>query len=566
MTYSIMREGFVAIGGRFSVARRGQDGQQEHPPRRSRRRPCSTLPRQSTKPSVGWHFLLLVLACIFLVQIVSSFSSIFPGHSFTDGRRVKYYMSSAETPNTADPSSRLGNETYDFWEDNLSLKSFNMDLQNLAIDDPQKAQDALEIMEDLHRKQKPMTVLPDAACYNTVIEGWLDADQLDAADALLQRMEELQDQYKGEGDEATMALTELTYLLVIQGWANDSKNDIQGTSAERAEALMRHMQARGFAPNVKIWSIVLDGWCKRAGIARGAMKQAEALLEEMEAAYDNVTTTSVPPNVLTYTSFIGGLSRSKERNLAQRAESVLERMQKRGVSADAVAYTSVLNCWSKATFRREREMAATRSLHILAEMERLYAKEMYHVKPSHITYATAISAIGNSLDPQAPQLAEEVLERMDKLHKTGAIANLKPTTQTYNAVLLALSRAPSDNKLRHARRAEQILYEMIKISAEGDKDVQPDVRTWAAVLRAWVQCGTADAAENAQRVLDKLEEMYLKGEANFLPNYVCYTTVMGAWGRSRRRGALDKMESILRHMEDTYEETLEAEIRPNTGT
>jgi hypothetical protein len=37
-----------------------------------------------------------------------------------------------------------------YWDEALSLRAFNMDLQNLAMEDPHKAQDALEIMIDLH--------------------------------------------------------------------------------------------------------------------------------------------------------------------------------------------------------------------------------------------------------------------------------------------------------------------------------------------------------------------------------------------------------------------------------
>ena len=39
---------------------------------------------------------------------------------------------------------------------------------------------------------------------------------------------------------------------------------------------------------------------------------------------------------------------------------------------------------------------------------------------------------------------------------------------------------------------------------------------------------------------------------------------MGAWGYSKENDALDKMEAILRRMETEYEETLEADVRPNT--
>jgi hypothetical protein len=153
------------------------------------------------------------------------------------------------------------------------------------------------------------------------------------------------------------------------------------------------------------------------------------------------------------------------------------------------------------------------------------SKKIYSVKPSLITYATAIAAIGNSLDPAAPELAESVLQRMHKLQESGAIANLKPGTTTYNAVIYALSRAPASNRLRYAQRAEKILDEMSERAQQGEKDVQPDVRTWAAVLRAWTRSKQPDAAENAQRVLDKMEYRYKKGLSSVRPNFVCYTTV-----------------------------------------
>uniref|UniRef100_A0A7S2Y9L3 Pentacotripeptide-repeat region of PRORP domain-containing protein n=1 Tax=Entomoneis paludosa TaxID=265537 RepID=A0A7S2Y9L3_9STRA len=141
--------------------------------------------------------------------------------------------------------------------------------------------------------------------------------------------------------------------------------------------------------------------------------------------------------------------------------------------------------------------------------------------------------------------------------------NLKPTTSIYNAVINALSRAPG-NRLKFAQKAEKYLMEMHRRSAKGEKEVQPDVRTWAAVLRSWAMSRAPDAAENAERVLDQLEDMHLKGETPIRPNYVCYTTVMGAWGHSRRHDALDKMEAILLRMEDHFTKTQEADMRPNT--
>jgi pentatricopeptide repeat protein len=469
----------------------------------------------------------------------------------------------------------------------ITLKSFNADLHNLALEDPVKAHDAVEIMLDLYRKdpESPRTVQPDATCFTTVMDGYVHAGKIELAQTVLDQMErfaatDLAEQVPCNSTTATSRFspTDLTYILMVQAWANDYREDYTGSSAEKAVAILRRMQSAWMQRQlqsatdtpemsqtqslVKAWTIVVEGWCKRSGIARQAMQRAEELLQEME---DDATPEIERPNVLTYTSYIGGLSRCRQGDLARKAEQVLERMERHGVQPDMVAYTSVINCWSRAASRRERSMAATRALCILSDMERMYiVKRMYNVKPSMITYATAIAAIGNSLQPDAPQMAEDVLKRMQKLHESGDIANLKPGTAIYNAVIYALSQAPVSNRLKYAQRAEQILDEMSQRAQRGEPDVQPDVRTWAAVLRAWARSKQPDAAENAQRVLDKMEYRYKKGISPVRPNFVCCTTVMGAWGQSSSELALDKLERILHHMEESYEKTLEPDIRPNT--
>ena len=153
---------------------------------------------------------------------------------------------------------------------------------------------------------------------------------------------------------------------------------------------------------------------------------------------------------------------------------------------------------------------------------------------------------------------------MRHLHESGTIVNVKPNTAAYNAVIFALGRAPVSKRNPTALRAEKLFDDMTQRAAQGERDVQPDVRTWAFLLRAWSRCKQPDAAEQAQRILDNMEYLYEKGLSQVRPNFVCYTTVMGAWGYSRSNDALDNMERILKRMEDQYSETLEPDVRPNT--
>ena len=471
-------------------------------------------------------------------------------------------------------------DEYNFWEAGITTASFNMDLHNLAMEDAQKAQDALEIMEDLYQRhngtQNGIYIKPNTACYTTVIDGWMQSDDDDAAvraQGLLDRMEQMHDE---TGDES-ICPNAVTYMLVCQAWADRHDDDLTGQSAKRAEQILERMKDRGIQPNVKVYTSILLAWCKRSGRVRGAMDRAEKLLVEMESyslaapikssnetddlvSHRNIR-EGIRPNVITYTTFIGGLSRCKEPNLAIRAEAVLERMERHGVQPDMVAYTSVINAWAKCKSRKEKERAASRAVALLKRMEELYARGHHYAKPSLISYSTAINAIGNSLDPDAPEMAEKVIRHMYNLHESNTITGIKPSTATFNAVITAMARSKLRRGRNTARKAESLLVEMFKRTRAGEKHVQPNVKSWGSVILAWAECGLPDAADNAQRVLDKMESLYHQGDSMIMPNVVCFTTVMGAWCSS---GRLDRAEEILMKMEKQYEVTGDEEVRPNS--
>lgn len=487
--------------------------------------------------------------------------------------------------------------SYNFWGSQTTSSSFNMDLQNMASENVQKAQDALEIMEEKyqhivakeeedtqhqlavsatereHTNDENAIIKPDVTCYNTIIHGWVHSDHPRAAhkaQALLDRLEQIYD------DSGTMEPTTSSYMLVCQAWAEEDQ-DMTGTSARHAENIIDRMAQRGMAPCKKVFTSVIHAWCQRSGKTRGAMDRAEAVLAEMERLGDalaNVedddddnalrTSDSLRPNVVTYTAVISGLARSREQNLARRAEAILRRMEKNGVEPDMVAYTAVLMAWSKAKSHKERRMAASRAISILGEMEQKYLNQKFYCKPSAVSYTTAISAIGNSLDKDAAEMAEKIIRRMYKLHEEGSITGINPTTVTFNAVISTVARIKDRrNKGLHAQRAQRLLAEMIRRSQEGETSVEPNEKSWGGVMLAWATSGVGNAAENAERVLRNMEELYQSGKSSVRPNTICMTTVMRAWSYSRQDDALNKAEAILMKMEEDYEKTRDESLRPN---
>jgi hypothetical protein len=410
-----------------------------------------------------------------------------------------------------------------------------------------------------------------------------------AAQKLLDRMEALEHLHPSP----------LTYRLVCQGWARSQ-------NVQNAQAILERYAQKvhvGCTTNntflfpqsdlVTFYAIVIEGWCRLVGKVPDAMERAEALLNEMETSCcvrevqqqqrPSIADTNdsdlrntrgarsqdLGPFSLAYTSIISALPRTKQANLARKADIILQRMARFGVEPDVVVYTCWANCWAKATSRIERKMASKKVLKLLDDMEDSYITQgNYLLKPSSITYATAIKAIGYSLDPDAPKLAEEVLRRMYRLTESKVI-HVPPTIANFNAVITALSTSGTKKqKGENARRAEALLVEMIRRSRQGESAVEPSAMSWGSVLRAWAESGLPDSGEQAQRVLDQFEKWYEAGNSLVRPNVVCYTTVMSAWGRGNAppKTALEKVNKILSKLEQEYIETLDETLRPNKVT
>ena len=619
---------------------------------------------RSRKPSgilaviLVWWCIVLIINMSLLQEVISFRSSFttafaFSSYQYTHPQRRKLQYDQfcsdrdlsrlscgspwAEVVEDDDTTTTNSIDIYDFYEKDISIQSFNMDLRSIASTDPRRAHAILDKMEKIYQIDSTNSSLePDSVSYTTVIEGWFlhkieksetfdtsksfstksgmievrtrDIDEITdrnstmiemnnaaaySAQSLLNRME----------DSNRLVPSGSTYCLVCQKWAESySPMDTTGHNMDMAKTVLesyarceQHSSAMHSSSIhlSRLYTIVLDGWCRLIGKVPRAMAHAEALLENMEnltyaeskrqeEEHSDVGTTSndgtyrrrhgvVGPNSVTYTSIIVGLSQSKQSNMARKADAIIDRMRNFGLEPDVVVYTAVLNCWAKTKSHIERECAASRALELLQKMEDSYIVDKNHLlKPSLITYITAIKAIGYSLDPNAPELAEKVLRRMYNLTESGSI-HVPPNVATYNAVIHALSTSGSNRgqKGDNARKAEGLLVEMVRRSREdGESSLQPSVVSWGSVLRAYALSGLHDSGEQAQRIVDMLEAWYESGNSNIRPNVVCYTTVLSAWARGKEpaRVALEKVNKILALLETLYEETLDESFRPNKIT
>jgi Pentatricopeptide repeat domain len=369
-------------------------------------------------------------------------------------------------------------EVYDVSD--CTIRSFNMDLYNLAMEDPFAAEDAVNYLVE-QREQQQDKLVPNSASFGIVMEGFIQNNELEGAEAFLFREE--------PAGGATTGVTLHECMRLMQAWKDyEITSDFRGHGAEQAERILRRYRG---PEEEKLLCVAIEAWSRRSGLCVFAIDRAEQLLLELEDRPKNGNRTETS-RLYAYTSYMVGLSKMRSRpDVATTAQNIYET---KITQPDVVAVTAVLNCWAKTRSTKERSIAATQAIAILDDLER-----REYLEANVVTYRTAIAAIGNSLQDADLALAESIIT--DRMPGKG----IEPDTKTYNMLLLYA--------VRDAQRAVEILETM---------PCEPDVETWGAVLRL---CDP----DQGQLLLNKMERLYEKDPSNVRPNCVCYTTVRPFW-------------------------------------
>lgn len=163
---------------------------------------------------------------------------------------------------------------------------------------------------------------------------------------------------------------------------------------------------------------------------------------------------------------------------------------------------------------------------------------------------------------KAAERAEEILEWMDRLYKSGNYC-VRPDTITFNAVLDAWARS-GDRMAAH--RAEQILDHMDELYRAGNQGVKPDTYTYNTLINAHAKSSEKGSAARAEHVLQVMKQRYLDGDGDFKPNTRTHTSVIDAWAKSGEKGAARRAEQLLNGMITSFEESGDHDSKPNVHT
>jgi hypothetical protein len=158
------------------------------------------------------------------------------------------------------------------------------------------------------------------------------------------------------------------------------------------------------------------------------------------------------------------------------------------------------------------------------------------VRPDKYTFNTVIHAYSKTGGKEAATKAQDLLLRMQKMHKEGNVL-AKADTITYNCVINCWAKSNRGGDA--ANEAEKLLNKMHRLYEMGDPDVKPNVVTYGAVIDAFAKSGQRGAASKADGLLANMIRSHQSDpfkHADLCPNTYVFNTVINCWSKSKERG------------------------------
>jgi pentatricopeptide repeat protein len=335
----------------------------------------------------------------------------------------------------------------------------------------------------------------------------------------------------------------------LQEWIQDSTKEppdvvvvgtvlqaivVTSSNPQQAEAFWNQItkQLPHLQPNKFWYAIMTSAWAKQGNVPM-AMKWLDKMRNEGGYEPDLATWNSLLVAHAKQPGAVGTTSTPGHKDSlvsAEQAETLLYKMielYEQGhiqQPPDVVSYSTVLDAWAQRAWKNPR--AAQRAQLLLERMEQEHADGKVVPVPNIVSYNTVIQAHGRAGNPE---LAEQVfLALLEKEH-------VRPDEITVTAVLSAWSQVGT---WEAAERAERILKEILPRMG-----LQPDVFAYGACLACWAKITNQNQA--MQRAQALFDEMMASSSPHLRPDVVAYTNLMNVYGLYDQP---EKAESLLHDM------------------
>jgi pentatricopeptide repeat protein len=387
-----------------------------------------------------------------------------------------------------------------------------------------------QILHNLDQRSKVYPHLtPNRVVMNCVIHAWSRQGNIERSEAIFHRMK----------TDPRIDIEVGDYNALLSAYARKG-------NARKAEGVLKEMLDSNTKPDIISYNCVLESW--KQGDETGAAERAEIILETLQKNYDNGE-SNIRPNGRSYSSVASAYIKSGREDSVAQAERLLSLAELRGLAYDSYLYNSVLDAWAMSSHAD----AAQKAESILHDMEKAG-------NVNTVSYNTVIKAWKRSNRKDAAASAEALLDRMENLHRNDYTLNVGPDVYTYTSVIQCYTKT---NTPQSASKAVTLFTRMIEACRAGNENLKPNTITLNVVLDALAKTGDPRSAEKAEEILTMFHVSCESGLDNVNLNTVSFTSVIDAYAKSGLPNAAKKAERIFETMEIEYKKG-NTEAKPNT--
>jgi tetratricopeptide (TPR) repeat protein len=321
--------------------------------------------------------------------------------------------------------------------------------------------------------------LLDAEVYSNAILAWSKTPpEAGAAQKAHERLTEMLERYEAGAFPSGSEPPLIAFNGVISAWRRAGRPD----NAEEVLWLMDKVRptCTQLVPNSVSYNSVLHGYL-RIPDKTEALERALKLVEYMEHNCD--TQPAIRPNCFSYNTLMKCWIQSGASDLAEQAERMLIKMERRwergdnSLPASNRIFNMVINAYAKSSHPR----AAQKACDLL---ERMKQQNDEPCKPDIISYTSAIECISKSADPGAPAKAEALLEEASRLYRETGDPKMMPNLRTYTMAIQTLAKNNGS-----VVKARALLTQLLdQYEKEKDPQLYPNTYPFNYVLNCAANC------------------------------------------------------------------------------
>jgi pentatricopeptide repeat protein len=419
-----------------------------------------------------------------------------------------------------------------------------------------------QIFDDMESK---WNVTRNAFSYYALQTIYARANQPEAAELLLLEMTDLYEQTKDPGLHPSLP----NYNAVLNSYSRRASLQCTQKACEMLEKMERPANDGGYDVDPDRLSYALTILtCSRCQDELLGAELAEKVLTKMEerAAFEarrreeasGMSPPSVTLDIECFNAAVSVIARCRSEDSIERASRIVSRMEQYAANGQPKlkpnlrTYSGLLNAYQKS----DDDRAAEEAERIVRNMEVRYAAGDLDSPPDVYHYTILLGAWAKSKRRHATQRSLQILSYMVDRAQSG-YKQVNPNVRTFNAVLDCLSRAGEVDT------AEQLLFHMLHLFQKGDKAAAPDTFSFNCVIRS--HCSPSaprGSGRRAELILDRLLEYSAEENPQVLPDTKSFSHLISFYSKSRELDAPYRAEYILRKQMELFETTKNTDLLP----